>query len=299
MTITFGQLSTHFVGEVTSPIELRSLEDEATLEEIRAGMDRFGVLVFHNQSFTDEEELAFAARLDGELNRNRVFTAKGRFNSDALIDVSNVDDGGNILDTESKKRMYNLGNMLWHADASFNSPRGRYSLLHARVVPEVGGDTEFCDLRAAYDALPESLKEQIEGLEAHHSVLHSRAYLGFEDFTDEEKQNLAGAVHPLVDTLPYGRKTLYIASHASKIVGWPVADGRLLLLELRDQAVQKEFRYTHQWAVGDLVIWDNRCTMHRGLPYEDTRYRRELRRVTTLDVPLARPEAIPVAAQTS
>ena len=298
MSVTFRQIHPLFVGEVTSPIELRDLYDEDVLDEVRAGMDRFGVLVFHNQPFTDEEQLAFAQRLDGELNRNRVLNKK-RFDNDALIDVSNVDESGDLLDTYARRRMYNLGNMLWHTDASFNEPRGRYSMLHARVVPEVGGDTEFCDLRAAYDTLPDALKEQIEGLEAHHSVMHSRAFLGFDDFTPEEAAKLEGAVHPLVDTLPYGRKTLYIASHASKIVGWPVPDGRLLLLELRDHAVQKELRYTHQWSVGDLVIWDNRCTMHRGLPYEDTKYRRELRRVTTLDVPRPVAQPIPVAAQTS
>jgi alpha-ketoglutarate-dependent 2,4-dichlorophenoxyacetate dioxygenase len=275
------------------------VDDEATLAEIRAGMDRFAVLVFPNQAFTDQEQLAFAERLDGQLNRNRVLDKK-RWDNDALVDISNLDETGEILDTYSRRRMYSLGNRLWHTDASFNNPRGRYSMLHARAVPEVGGDTEFADLRAAYDALPNETKDAIEGLEAHHSVMHSRAFLGFDDFTPEESVRLEGAVHPLVHTIPgSGRKSLYIASHASKILDWPVPDGRLLLLELRDHAVQKEFRHTHKWTVGDLVIWDNRCTMHRGLPYEDTKYRRELRRVTTLDLPRPVPEAIPVIAQTT
>jgi alpha-ketoglutarate-dependent 2,4-dichlorophenoxyacetate dioxygenase len=299
MTITYHQLHPHFLGEVTSPLDLRSLEDDATLAEIRAGMDQFGVLVFHNQQFTDEEQLAFAERLDGQLNRSRVLDKK-RWDNDALVDISNLDESGDLLDTYSRRRMYSLGNRLWHTDASFNNPRGRYSMLHARDVPPAGGETEFCDLRAAYDALPPDMQAAIEGLEAHHSVMHSRAFLGFEEFTVEEAARLEGAVHPLVHTIPgSGRKSLYIASHASKIIGWPVPDGRLLLLELRDHAVQKEFRQTHHWAVGDLVIWDNRCTMHRGLPFEDTKYRRELRRVTTLDVPRAVPEAIPVIAQTT
>ena len=299
MSITYRQLQQHFVGEVTSPIDLRSVDDEATLAEIRAGMDRFAVLVFPNQAVTDEEQLAFAERLDGQLNRNRVLDKK-RWDNDALVDISNLDETGEILDTYSRRRMYSLGNRLWHTDASFNNPRGRYSMLHARAVPEVGGDTEFADLRAAYDALPDETKDAIEGLEAHHSVMHSRAFLGFDDFTPEEAVRLEGAVHPLVHTIPgSGRKSLYIASHASRILDWPVPDGRLLLLELRDHAVQKEFRHTHKWTVGDLVIWDNRCTMHRGLPYEDTKYRRELRRVTTLDLPRPVPEAIPVIAQTS
>ena len=296
MTITFRQLHAHFAGEVTSRIDLRSLDDEATLAEIRAGMDRFAVLVFPNQAFTDEEQLVFAERLDGQLNRNRVLDKK-RWDNDALVDISNLDETGEILDTYSRRRMYSLGNRLWHTDASFNNPRGRYSMLHARAVPEVGGDTEFADLRAAYDALPDEMKDAIEGLEAHHSVMHSRAFLGFDDFTPEEAVRLEGAVHPLVHTIPgSGRKSLYIASHASKIVDWPVPDGRLLLLELRDHAVQKEFRHTHRWTVGDLVIWDNRCTMHRGLPYEDTKYRRELRRVTTLDLPRPVPEDRPAIA---
>jgi len=296
MSITYRQLQQHFVGEVTSRIELKDIYDEDTLAEIRAGMDRFAVLVFPNQAFTDEEQLAFAERLDGQLNRNRVLDKK-RWDNDALIDISNLDETGEILDTYSRRRMYSLGNRLWHTDASFNNPRGRYSMLHARVVPDVGGDTEFADLRAAYDALPGETKDAIEGLEAHHSVMHSRAFLGFDEFTPEEAVRLEGAVHPLVHTIPgSGRKSLYIASHASKIVGWPVPDGRLLLLELRDHAVQKEFRYTHRWTVGDLVIWDNRCTMHRGLPYEDTKYRRELRRVTTLDLPRPVQEAIPAIA---
>jgi alpha-ketoglutarate-dependent 2,4-dichlorophenoxyacetate dioxygenase len=296
MTVSFRQLHPLFVGEVTSPIQLHSLEDEAVLAEIRAGMDQYAVLVFHNQAFTDEEQLAFAERLDGQLNRNRVL-AKSRFSNDALVDISNLDESGDILDTYSRRRMYSLGNRLWHTDASFNDPRGRYSMLHARDVPPVGGDTEFCDLRSAYDALDGETKALIEDLSAHHSVMHSRAFLGFEDFSTEEAARLEGAVHPLVHTIPgSGRESLYIASHASKIIDWPVPDGRLLLLELRDHAVQKQFRYTHRWAVGDLVIWDNRCTMHRGLPYEDTKYRRELVRVTTLDVPRPVDEIRPAIA---
>jgi alpha-ketoglutarate-dependent 2,4-dichlorophenoxyacetate dioxygenase len=292
----FRQLHPHFVAEV-SPVDLPHIEDEETLAEIRAGMDRYAVLVFHNQAFTDELQLAFAELLDGQLNRVGVLSGS-RFSDRALVDISNLDESGDVLDTYSRRRMYSLGNRLWHCDASFNEPRGRYSMLHAREIPPVGGETEFCDLRAAYDALDHETKEMIEGLKAHHSILHSRKYLGFEEFTPEEAARLAGAVHPLVHTIPgSGRKSLYIASHASHIIDWPVPDGRLLLLDLRDHAVQKEFRYTHSWTAGDLVIWDNRCTMHRGLPYEDTRYRRELRRVTTVDVPRPVQTAIPVAAQ--
>ncbi len=291
MPISCRKLHPLFVGEVVGPIDLRSLEDEGTLAEIRAGMDEYAILVFHNQEFSDDEQLAFAERLDGQLNRNRVL-ANSRFQNGALVDISNLDESGDPLDTYSRRRMYSLGNRLWHTDASFNDPRGRYSMLHARVVPEVGGDTEFTDLRSAYDELPQELKDEIEGLKAHHSVMHSRKTLGFEDFSAEEASRLEGAIHPLVHTIPgSGRKSLYIASHASQIIDWPVPDGRLLLLDLRDHAVQKHLRYTHKWDVGDLVIWDNRATMHRGLRYEDTKYRRDMRRVTTLDVPKPTAEA--------
>jgi alpha-ketoglutarate-dependent 2,4-dichlorophenoxyacetate dioxygenase len=289
-----------FVGEVTSPILLRDTFDEETLAELRAGMDQYGILVFHDQEFTNEEEMAFAERLDGALNRVGVLKKKNKFGDTALIDISNIDESGDILDTYSRQRMYSLGNRLWHTDAAFNDPRGRYSMLHARVVPPEGGETEYCDLRAAYDALDDATKAEIEDLKAHFSIMHSRKTLGFEDFTQEEADRLEGAIHPLVHTIPgSGRKSLYIASHASQIIDWPVPDGRLLLLDLRDHAVQKEFRYAHQWQPGDLVIWDNRCTMHRGLRYEDVKYRRELVRVTTLDVPFDAPRGLPVAVEAS
>jgi alpha-ketoglutarate-dependent 2,4-dichlorophenoxyacetate dioxygenase len=298
MPVTFRNLHPLFVGEVTSPISLREAFDEETLAQLRAGMDAYAVLVIHGQEFSNQEEMAFAERLDGQLNRFGVLTKKNKFGDNALIDISNIDESGDILDTYSRQRMYSLGNRLWHTDAAFNNPRGRYSMLHARVVPPVGGETEFCDLRAAYDALDDGMKARIEDLKAHHSIMHSRKTLGFEDFTQEEAERLEGAIHRLVHTIPgSGRKSLYIASHASHIVDWPVPDGRLLLLDLRDHAVQKEFRYAHRWQPGDLVIWDNRCTMHRGLPYEDGKYRRELVRVTTLDVPRTTPvQAIPVEA---
>jgi alpha-ketoglutarate-dependent 2,4-dichlorophenoxyacetate dioxygenase len=170
-------------------------------------------------------------------------------------------------------------------------------MLHARVVPPVPADTEYADTRAAYDALDDEMKERLEGLQVHHSIAYSRQTLGFE-FSAEEAERLAGAVHPLVRTLPgTGRKSLYVASHASSIIGWPVPEARLLLRDLIEHATQPQFRYRHAWRVGDLVIWDNRCTMHRGLAYDDTRYKRELRRVTTLDLPRATPVAAAAVAQ--
>jgi alpha-ketoglutarate-dependent 2,4-dichlorophenoxyacetate dioxygenase len=164
-------------------------------------------------------------------------------------------------------------------------------MLSAKVVPPVAADTEFADMRAAYDALPAELRARLEGLRVHHSIAHSRQTLGFE-FSEDEQERLKGAVHPLVRTIPRsGRQSLYVASHASRILGWPVPEGRLLLRDLIEHATQPEFVYRHAWRVGDLVIWDNRATMHRARPFEDTTYRRELRRVTTLDLP----EPAPVA----
>jgi alpha-ketoglutarate-dependent 2,4-dichlorophenoxyacetate dioxygenase len=208
---------------------------------------------------------------------------KSRLGNEALGDISNLDENGDIMDANDRRRMYSLGNRLWHTDASFQDPPGRYSMLHARVIPPVGADTEFADERAAYDALPTEMKQRLAGLRAHHSIAHSRQTLGFE-FSKEEEDALRGAIHPVVRTLPRSNRTsLYVASHASRIVDWPVPEGRLLLRDLIEHATRREFVYRHQWRVGDLVIWDNRCTMHRATPFDDATYKRELRRVTTLD----------------
>jgi len=290
MALTFRKLHPLFVAEV-GPIDLRVVHDEATLEAIRAAMDEYGVLVFHDQPFTDEDQLAFAQRFDGELHAKTGISVlqKSRLGNEALTDISNLDENGEIMRSDDRRRMYSLGNRLWHTDASFQDPPGRYSMLHARVVPPVPADTEFSDMRAAYDALPQDMKDRIEGLKVHHSIAYSRQTLGFE-FTSAELERLQGAVHPLVRLIPEtGRKSLYLASHASRIVDWPIPEGRLLLRDLMEHATQPQFRYRHAWRVGDLVIWDNRTTMHRGLAYDDTKYKRELRRVTTLDLPRPRP----------
>ncbi|HEX5814672.1 MAG TPA: TauD/TfdA family dioxygenase [Methylomirabilota bacterium] len=285
MALTFRKLQQHFAAEV-SPIELRRVHDPETLAEIRAGMDEHAVLVFRDQPFTDQEHLEFAQRLDGELHTKLGSSAlvKNRFGNEALGDISNLDESGEIMTTDNRRRAYNLGNRLWHTDASFQDPPGRYSMLHAKIVPPAGADTEYADMRVAYDALPEETKARLEGLRVHHSIAYSRQTLGFE-FAAAEEDRLKGAVHPLVRTIPRSkRRALYLASHASRIVDWPVPEGRLLLRELIEHATQPQFVYRHRWRVGDLVIWDNRCTMHRATLFEDTKYRRELRRVTTLDI---------------
>ncbi len=285
MTPTFRLLGPQFVAEV-GPIDLRQVRDPATLAALRAGMDEYGVLVFRDQRFTDAEQLDFAQRFDGVLHAKTSASviAKNRFGNEALTDISNVGADGRILAADDRRRVSGISNRLWHADASFEDPAGRYSMLSARVLPPVRADTEFADMRAAYDALDEATKRSLEGLRVHHSIVYSREVLGFA-FTAEERARLPGAVHPLVRSLPNGRKSLYLASHASHIVDWPVPEGRLLLRDLIEHATQKEFRFSHEWRDHDLVIWDNRATMHRARPFDDTRYRRELRRTTTLDLP--------------
>ena len=285
MAVTFRKLHPHFVAEA-APIDLRRVHDPETLAAIRAGMDDYALLVFRDQRFSDEEHLAFARRLDGELHTKTGISAlkKSRLGNEALADVSNLTDGGQIQPADDRRRMYGLGNRLWHTDASFQDPPGRYSMLFARVIPPVGADTEYADMRAAYDALSPELKARLKGLRVHHSIAHSREILGFA-FSQKEQEILKGAVHPLIRTLPRsGRKSLYIAAHASRIIDWPLPEGRLLLLELIEHATRPEFVYRHTWQVGDLVIYDNRATMHRARPFEDTKYPRELRRVTTLDI---------------
>jgi alpha-ketoglutarate-dependent 2,4-dichlorophenoxyacetate dioxygenase len=283
--VAFRRLHPSFFAEA-GPLALRETFDGAALAAIRAGMDEHAVLVFHDQVFTDDEQIAFAQRLDGTLHAKtgaRV-VAQNRFGNEALTDISNVGANGEILATNDRRREYSLGNRLWHTDASFEDPPGRYSMLHARVIPLQRADTEFADTRAAWDALDPKMKSRIEGLRVHHSIAYSRQVLGFE-FSAEEAAKLPGAVHPLVRTLPRsGRRSLYLASHANRIEGWGIPDGRLLLRELTEHATQPAFVHRHRWRVGDLVIWDNRCTMHRATPFDDSAERRELRRVTTLDI---------------
>lgn len=285
MRLQFRPLHPLFAAEA-GPIDLRTVSERETLEAIRAGMDRYAVLVFRDQALEGGEQLAFAERFDGRLHAKTgaAVLGRNRLGDEALTDISNVDETGGLMSPGDRRRMYALGNRLWHTDASFEDPPGRYSMLHAKVVPPVAADTEFADLRAAYDALDAETKARIASLRAHHSIAYSRQTLGFE-FSKEEAARLPGAVHPLVRANPRtGRKSLYLASHASRILDWPVPEGRLLLRELTEHATERRFVYRHSWRVGDLVIWDNLATMHRGVAYDDTKHRRELRRVTTLDL---------------
>ena len=286
MRFKFHKIHPEF-GAEADPIDLRTL-DEAGLAELRAAMVEHAVLVFRDQQMTGDEQLAFSQRFDGVLHTQTSLSvlAKNRLGSEALSDVANINEKGEIMAADDRRRMGSVSNRLWHTDASFVDPAGRYSLLLAKVVPPVRADTEFADMRAAYDALDAETKATIADLRVFHSIIYSRQIMGFE-FSPEEQARLPGAVHPLVRTLPNGRKSLYLASHASHIVGWPLPEGRLLLRDLTEHATQRRFVYQHEWRPNDLVIWDNRSTMHRARPFDDKAHRRELRRTTTLDLPLA------------
>ena len=247
MSLVFRPLHPLFVAEA-SPVELEQLHDQAMLDAIRAGMDRYGVLVFRAQAFTDAGQVAFARRFDGVLHAKTGVAVLGpnRFGNEALTDISNVDGDGNLLPVDDRRRQYGLANRLWHTDASFERPRGRYSMLSARVVPPAGiANTEFADMRAAWEALPGHEQARLEPLEIQHSIAYSRQVLGF-DFSAEEAARLEGAVQPLVLANPVtGRRALYLASHASRVVGWPIPDGRLLLRDLIEHATQARFVYRH------------------------------------------------------
>ena len=218
------------------------------------------------------------------IDRRRHRGIKHRLVRDEIADISNLDGDSNVLEQNAKRRLDWLANRLWHTDASFRAIPGALSMLYAHVVPAEGGNTEFADLRAAYDALPETRKKDLEGLIAEHSIWHSRGQLDVTTYTPEERASLPPVPQRVVRTHPGSkRKTLYIAAHASHIIGMPVADGRLLLLDLMEHATQRPFVHAHSWRHGDLVIWDNRCTMHRARPFDTTKVR-DLRRVTTRDV---------------
>ena len=284
--VTFKKLHASFAAEA-SPIDLCQLTDASILAQLRAAMAEYGVLVFKNQHFSNQQQLDFAKRMDGELHAktSSAVLAKNRYGNEALTDISNVGQDGSILGAEDRRRMNGISNRIWHTDASFEDPAGRYSMLYARNIPPVRADTQFADMRAAYEALDDETKNTIAHLHAHHSIVYSRHTMGF-DFSEEESARLQGAIHPLVRLCADSpRRALYLASHASRIIEWPIPEGRLLLKDLIEHATQAQFVWNHAWELNDLVIWDNRTTMHRARPFDDKKYKRELTRVTTLDLP--------------
>jgi len=276
----------HALGAELRGVDLTRPVMPEVFAEINAAFNLYGILVFPNQPVSDEQQLAFS-RLFGPLEVNPNYAgAKMRLRPD-VADISNLDAEGRVLAREDRRNLFNIGNQLWHTDSSFKRVPAKCSLLSARELPSPGpmgvGETEFADLRAPWDGLPEEQQRKLDGLVVEHSIFRSRSQIGFVDFNDEIFKELPPVSQALVRHHHYsGRTSLYLASHASHIIGWPVEKGRALIEELIAFATQPQFVYRHHWTVGDLVIWDNRCTMHRGRPYDDTQ-RRVLHRTTVSD----------------
>ncbi len=286
MTIAVKQLHPLFVGEI-SGVDLSQPLPDADVDAIRDAIDRHAVVVFHDQKLTDDQQIAFGARFGPvamSAQRARHQKMRHRLERDDIADISNLDADNRVMSIDDRRRQDSLGNRLWHTDASFRAIPGALSMLYAHNVPSEGGDTEFTDLRAAWDTLPDPEKARCEGLIAEHSIWWSRAQIGFTDYSPEERAALPPVPQRLVRRHPGSkRKTLYLAAHASHVLGWPVPDGRIFLRELIEFATQRQFVHRHQWRNGDLVIWDNRCTMHRATPTDPGQVR-DLRRVTTRDL---------------
>ena len=273
-----------FVGEVGG-IDLSRLLDAATAKDVVAAMDRYAVLVFHDQAIDDPQQIAFS-QLFGPIETTRhLINPNHKLRLDKHIaDISNLDDQNRTMAPDARRRMSGLANRLWHSDSSYKPISATYSILSAKVLPSWGGETEFADTRAAYDALSPQLKAQVDGLVALHSIHTSRAKVGFTDFADEERAALPPVPQSLVRVHPgSGRKALFLASHAGSILDMPLPEGMMLLHDLIEHATQRQFVYTHRWRVGDLVMWDNRCTLHRGRPYDMAEVR-DLHRTTVSDM---------------
>ena len=287
MSLSVRPLHPRFVGEVGG-VDIGRPLDTATVAALWQAIDRYAVLVFRGQMLDDERQMDFARQFgELELPRSGRADVKRRLRPE-MSDISNLDEQGQLRRRDDARRFDQLGNRLWHTDGSFRRIPAALSMLYAHRVPRPGplgdGETEFADLRAAYDALPAGTKAEIADLVALHDIAWSRAQLGFTELLFGEKDVLPPVPQRLVRVHPGSkRKTLYLAAHASEIVGWPLPDGRLLLHDLIEHATRPEFVYRHAWREGDLVIWDNRCTMHRGRAF-DEREVRDLRRVTTRDI---------------
>jgi len=270
------------VGDIDLSKKL-SAADEAA---VKAAFWKYSVLVFPDQDLTPQQHIDFS-KLFGPVETDRVLDQKvtpHRLDL-SFADISNLSPEGKIWAGDSRQRAYKAGNKLWHTDSSFKFLPGLCSLLYSRTVVPVGGRTEFADQRAAYDALPEPIQKSLHGLIAEHSIATSRRKSGFTDFNEDENRRLPPVPQMLVRTIPQnGRKSLYVASHAGRIFGMPDAQARELIEELIAHTTQRQFVYSHRWRPHDLVMWDNRCTMHRGTDYDDLRWVRDMRRTTVSDV---------------
>ena len=281
MTISIRQIHPAFVGDV-SGVDLSGPLTGDEVAAIEAGMDRYAVLVFHDQKVTDEQQMAFSKNFGAleEARGGNITKPEDKRLQTGMNDVSNLGRDGQPLPRDSRVRLFNLGNMLWHSDSSFRPIPAKYSLLSARVVNPTGGSTEFADMRAAYDALDASTKTLIEDLICEHSLMYSRGSLGMLDYSEEERAMFRPVRQRLVRTHPVsGRKSLYLSSHAGAIIGMPMPEARILLKDLNEHATQPKFVYVHHWRAGDLVMWDNRQMMHRVRRYDESQPR-DMRRTT-------------------
>jgi len=285
MAITVQPVTPEFAAEI-GDVDLSAPLATADAKDVLDAFAKYAVLIFPDQRLSADQHLDFA-KLFGPLETTIALHRKDvklRVQKE-FADVSNLDPENKVWGKDSRQRMFQLGNRLWHTDSSFKRLPARASLLYARSIPPVGGHTEFADERAAYDALPDETKRQLENLVAEHSIFNSRAKLGFADFSDEERQSMPPVPQVLVRTIPEsGRKSLYLASHAGRVFGMPDAEGRALIEMLVAHTTQRQFVYVHRWRVHDLVIWDNRCTMHRGSDYDDLRWKRDMQRATVSDI---------------
>ena len=274
-------VSRPFFGGEASGIDITKPLTPEQAAAIEKGMDEFGVLVFHDQKLTDETQMAFSRNFgELELATNGLQDAKNQRLGAHINDISNLDANSAVLGRDDRRRLFSLGTRLWHSDSSFKVVPAKYSLLSARIIPSKGGNTEFADMRAAYDSLDDETKAECEGLVCEHSQLFSRAQIGFGDFTEEERRKFAPVQQRLIRRHPStGWKSLYLASHAGTIVGWPMPEARAFLRDLIEHATQRKFVYAHEWKQFDLVMWDNQATMHRGRKF-DAREVRDMHRTT-------------------
>ena len=281
MPISIRPLTPNIAGEVSGVDITRPLSKDE-VAAIEAGMDKHAVLVFRDQDLTDEQQMAFTRNFGAieDARGGNVTKPQDKRLATGMNDVSNLGKDGKPLPRDSRQRLFNLGNMLWHSDSSFRAIPAKYSLLSARVVNKKGGNTEFAHMGAAYEALDDDTKREIEDLVCEHSLMYSRGSLGFLDYSEEEKAMFKPVRQRLVRSHPVtGRKSLYLASHAGGIIGMPMPEARVLLRDLTEHATQPRFVYVHRWTVDDLVIWDNRQTMHRVRRYDEAQPR-DMRRTT-------------------
>lgn len=282
MSISIRQLHPIFVGEV-SGVDLRDPLNPEDVAAIRDGMNQYAVLIFHEQSITDAQQIAFTCNF-GTIERsvgNGITECQGRRISTDMADVSNLESDDRIFARTDRRRLFEVANRLWHSDSSFRLVPAKWSLLSARAIPVKGGNTEFADMRAAYDALDDGLRDEVEDLVCEHSLMYSRGLLGFTEFTAEEQATFAPVRQQLVRTHPEtGRRSLFLSSHAGAILGWPMPDARAFLHDLIEHATQPDFTYVHEWRLHDLIIWDNSQTMHRVRRFDDLSEVRDMRRTT-------------------